>query len=79
MNKGGSDLCLHHVASIQMVIFRTLMEQTLSTSNDESRLCDHLVFLKRFALLNDAAGKHLAKDNFPSELIQIAGKFVLST
>ena len=79
MSKGSSDACLHHVASMQMVIFRALMEQALSASNDESLLCDHFVFLKRFALLNDAAGKHLAKDNFPSELIQIAGKFVLST
>ena len=78
MNEGSSDECLHHVVSTQMVIFRAIMDRTFSSPNGESALCDHLVFLKRLALLNEAVGKHLAKESLPPELIKIAGETVLS-
>ena len=77
MNEGSSDECLHHVVSTQMVIFRAIMDQAFSSSDGESALCDHLVFLKRLALLNEGVGKHLTKENLPPELIKIAGETAL--
>ena len=76
MNEDTSDECLQYVVSKQMVIFRAFMEQVSSASDGEATFCAHLVFLKRFALLNESAGKHLVAEDFPTELIKIAGNAI---
>lgn len=78
MNETSSDQCLKHVVATQIMIFRTLMDGVPAMVDGEATLCEHLVFLKRFALLNDSAKKHLIEESLQTDLIEIAGNKTLS-